>query len=90
MSAKQLCDALTAAGFDGDDPLDPESLEWAFLQGDDSRRVLAWVCARLRPGNALSATDLELYGPTPFPAKTLLNPVIVVAHAVPGGHWLWD
>ncbi|KAK3124637.1 hypothetical protein QOZ80_7BG0589760 [Eleusine coracana subsp. coracana] len=72
MSAKQLCDALAAAGFDGADPLDPESLEWAFLQGDDSRRMLAWVCARLRPANVLSATDLELYaseqppGPSTF------------------------
>ncbi|RLN35791.1 AUGMIN subunit 3-like isoform X1 [Panicum miliaceum] len=60
MSAKQLCDALAAAGFDGDGPLDPDSLEWAFLQGDDSRRMLAWVSARLRPGNVISATDLEL------------------------------
>ncbi|CAL5078762.1 unnamed protein product [Urochloa decumbens] len=71
MSAKQLCDALAAAGFDGDDPLDPESLEWAFLQGDDSRRVLAWVCARLRPGNALSATDLELYEQLEMEGKLL-------------------
>jgi hypothetical protein len=39
MSAKHLCDALSATGFDGADPLDPESLEWAFLQGDDSRRM---------------------------------------------------
>ncbi|CAN6180774.1 unnamed protein product [Urochloa humidicola] len=71
MSAKQLCDALAAAGFDGDDPLDPESLEWAFLQGDDSRLVLAWVCARLRPGNALSATDLELYEQLEMEGKLL-------------------
>ncbi|CAL5066739.1 unnamed protein product [Urochloa decumbens] len=71
MSAKQLCDALAAAGFDGDDPLDPESLEWAFLQGNDSRRVLAWVCARLRPGNALSATDLELYEQLEMEGKLL-------------------
>ena len=68
MSAKQLCDALAAAGFDGDGPLDPDSLEWAFLQGDDSRRMLAWISARLRPGNVISAADLELYGPR-FPLK---------------------
>jgi HAUS augmin-like complex subunit 3 len=67
MSAKHLCDALSATGFDGADPLDPESLEWAFLQGDDSRRMLAWVCARLRPANVLSATDLALYDPEPPP-----------------------
>ncbi|KAF8732082.1 hypothetical protein HU200_016042 [Digitaria exilis] len=71
MSAKQLCDALAAAGFDGDDPLDPDSLEWAFLQGDDSRRMLAWVCARLRPGNVLSATDLELYEQLEMEGKLL-------------------
>ncbi|KAJ1288045.1 hypothetical protein BS78_02G058500 [Paspalum vaginatum] len=71
MSAKQLCDALAAAGFDGDDPLDPESLEWAFLQGDDSRRMLAWVCARLRPGNVLSATDLALYEQLEIEGKLL-------------------
>jgi HAUS augmin-like complex subunit 3 len=63
MSAKQLCDALAVAGFDGGEPLDPESLDWAFLQGDDSRRVLAWIAARLRPANVLSASDLELYIP---------------------------
>jgi len=74
MSAKQLRDALAAAGFDGDDPLDAESLEWAFLQGEDSRRMLAWVCARLRPGNVLSATDLELYAP--IPAETLAPSLI--------------
>ncbi|XP_024317112.1 AUGMIN subunit 3 isoform X1 [Brachypodium distachyon] len=61
MSAKQLCDALAAAGFDGGDPLDPESLDWAFLQGDDSRRMFAWIASRLRPANVLSASDLELY-----------------------------
>ncbi|WVZ62185.1 hypothetical protein U9M48_011958 [Paspalum notatum var. saurae] len=71
MSAKQLCDALAAAGFDGDDPLDPESIEWAFLQGDDSRRMLAWVCARLRPGNVLSATDLALYEQLEIEGKLL-------------------
>ena len=65
MSAKQLCDALAAAGFDGEDSLDPESLDWAFLQGDDTRRVLAWIAARLRPANVLSASDLELYVPYP-------------------------
>jgi HAUS augmin-like complex subunit 3 len=66
MSAKQLCDALAVAGFDGGEPLDPESLDWAFLQGDDSRRVLAWIAARLRPANVLSASDLELYIPYPL------------------------
>ncbi|TVU41944.1 hypothetical protein EJB05_15505, partial [Eragrostis curvula] len=71
MSAKQLCDALAAAGFDGADPLDPDSLEWAFLQGDDSRRMLAWVCARLRPANVLSATDLELYEQLELEGKLL-------------------
>jgi len=78
MSAKQLCDALAAAGFDGDGPLDPDSLEWAFLQGDDSRRMLAWISARLRPGNVISATDLDLYGPPDSRrnARALVNPVI--------------
>ncbi|CAD6226471.1 unnamed protein product [Miscanthus lutarioriparius] len=71
MSAKQLRDALAAAGFDGDDPLDAESLEWAFLQGEVSRRMLAWVCARLRPGNVLSATDLELYEQLEMEGKLL-------------------
>ncbi|XP_021307830.1 AUGMIN subunit 3 isoform X2 [Sorghum bicolor] len=71
MSAKQLRDALAAAGFDGDDPLDAESLEWAFLQGEDSRRMLAWVGARLRPGNVLSATDLELYEQLEMEGKLL-------------------
>ncbi|XP_062189595.1 AUGMIN subunit 3-like isoform X2 [Phragmites australis] len=71
MSAKQLCDALAAAGFDSDVPLDPESLESAFLQGDDSRRMLAWVCARLRPANVLSATDLALYEQLEMEGKLL-------------------
>jgi len=59
MSAKQLCDALAAAGFDGDGPLDPDSLEWAFLQGDDSRRMLAWISARATssPPPTWSCTD---------------------------------
>uniref|UniRef100_A0A0E0Q4Z7 HAUS augmin-like complex subunit 3 N-terminal domain-containing protein n=1 Tax=Oryza rufipogon TaxID=4529 RepID=A0A0E0Q4Z7_ORYRU len=57
MSAAELCDALAAAGFDGDGPLDLDSLEWPFLQGDDARRLLAWVSSRLRPANVLSATD---------------------------------
>jgi len=71
MSAKQLCDALAAAGFDGDGPLDPDSLEWAFLQGDDSRRMLAWISARLRPGNVISATDLDLYEQLEMEGKLL-------------------
>ncbi|CAM0905552.1 unnamed protein product [Alopecurus aequalis] len=71
MSAKQLCDALAAAGFDGGDPLDPESLDWAFLQGDDSRRVLGWIAARLRPANVLSASDLELYEQLELEGKLL-------------------
>ncbi|KAL6880671.1 hypothetical protein ACP4OV_012236 [Aristida adscensionis] len=71
MSAEQLCDALAAAGFDGDGPLDPESLEWAFLQGEDSRRMLAWLCACLRPANVLSATDLELYEQLELEGKLL-------------------
>jgi HAUS augmin-like complex subunit 3 len=70
MSAKQLCDALAAAGFDSGDPLDPESLDWAFLQGDDSSRVLAWIAARLRRANVLSASDLDLSIPL-CPAKPL-------------------
>jgi hypothetical protein len=37
--------------------------------------MLAWVCARLRPGNVLSATDLELYGP--IPAETLSPSLIL-------------
>ncbi|KAK1682031.1 hypothetical protein QYE76_042879 [Lolium multiflorum] len=71
MSAKQLCDALAVAGFDGGEPLDPESLDWAFLQGDDSRRVLAWIAARLRPANVLSASDLELYEQLELEGKLL-------------------
>uniref|UniRef100_J3MJ28 HAUS augmin-like complex subunit 3 N-terminal domain-containing protein n=1 Tax=Oryza brachyantha TaxID=4533 RepID=J3MJ28_ORYBR len=61
MSATQLCDALSAAGFDGDGPLHPDSLEWPVLPGGDAHRLLAWVCSRLRPANVLSATDLMLY-----------------------------
>ncbi|XP_073364556.1 AUGMIN subunit 3 isoform X4 [Aegilops tauschii subsp. strangulata] len=71
MSAKQLCDALAAAGFDSGDPLDPESLDWAFLQGDDSSRVLAWIAARLRRANVLSASDLELYDQLELEGKLL-------------------
>ncbi|KAF0908916.1 hypothetical protein E2562_030213 [Oryza meyeriana var. granulata] len=71
MSAAQLCDALAAAGFDGDGPLDADSLEWPFLQGDDTRRLLAWVCSRLRPANVLSATDLALYEQLELEGKLL-------------------
>ncbi|KAL5197455.1 hypothetical protein ABZP36_000967 [Zizania latifolia] len=71
MSATQLCDALAAAGFDGDVPLDPDSLEWPFLQGDDTLRLLAWVCSRLRPANVLSATDLALYEQLELEGKVL-------------------
>ncbi|XP_044965889.1 AUGMIN subunit 3-like isoform X1 [Hordeum vulgare subsp. vulgare] len=71
MSAKQLCDALAAAGFDSGDPLDPESLDWAFLQEEDSCRVLAWIAARLRRANVLSASDLELYDQLELEGKLL-------------------
>uniref|UniRef100_A0ACD5ULW9 Uncharacterized protein n=1 Tax=Avena sativa TaxID=4498 RepID=A0ACD5ULW9_AVESA len=71
MSTKQLCDSLAAAGFEGGEPLDPESLDWAFLQGDDSRRVLAWIAARLRPANVLSTSDLELYDQLELEGKLL-------------------
>uniref|UniRef100_A0A453BKD0 HAUS augmin-like complex subunit 3 N-terminal domain-containing protein n=1 Tax=Aegilops tauschii subsp. strangulata TaxID=200361 RepID=A0A453BKD0_AEGTS len=45
MSAKQLCDALAAAGFDSGDPLDPESLDWAF----SSKETTPAACSRGSP-----------------------------------------
>uniref|UniRef100_A0A0D3GN44 HAUS augmin-like complex subunit 3 N-terminal domain-containing protein n=1 Tax=Oryza barthii TaxID=65489 RepID=A0A0D3GN44_9ORYZ len=71
MSAAELCDALAAAGFDGDGPLDLDSLEWPFLQGDDARRLIAWVSSRLLPANVLSATDLALYEQLELEGKLL-------------------
>uniref|UniRef100_A0A0D9WWA8 HAUS augmin-like complex subunit 3 N-terminal domain-containing protein n=1 Tax=Leersia perrieri TaxID=77586 RepID=A0A0D9WWA8_9ORYZ len=71
-AAAQLCDALAAAGFDGGDgALDADSLEWPFLQGDDTRRLLAWLSSRLRPANVLSATDLALYEELELEGKLL-------------------
>uniref|UniRef100_A0A0D9WWA9 HAUS augmin-like complex subunit 3 N-terminal domain-containing protein n=1 Tax=Leersia perrieri TaxID=77586 RepID=A0A0D9WWA9_9ORYZ len=77
-AAAQLCDALAAAGFDGGDgALDADSLEWPFLQGDDTRRLLAWLSSRLRPANVLSATDLALYEELELEGKLLeMNSVL--------------
>uniref|UniRef100_A0A453BK76 HAUS augmin-like complex subunit 3 N-terminal domain-containing protein n=2 Tax=Aegilops tauschii subsp. strangulata TaxID=200361 RepID=A0A453BK76_AEGTS len=41
------------------------------LQGDDSSRVLAWIAARLRRANVLSASDLELYDQLELEGKLL-------------------
>ncbi|KAL9252248.1 AUGMIN subunit 3-like protein [Drosera capensis] len=48
MSGTKLCSLLSELGFEGH--LDPDSFEWPF-QYDDSRAVLEWICASLRPSN---------------------------------------
>ncbi|KAL9275219.1 AUGMIN subunit 3-like protein [Drosera capensis] len=58
MSGTQLCSLLSELGFEGH--LDPDSFEWPF-QYDDSRAVLEWICASLRPSNVLSVTELSQY-----------------------------
>lgn len=58
MSGTKLCSLLSELGFDGH--LDPDSFEWPF-QYDDSRAVLEWICASLRPSNVLSVTELSQY-----------------------------
>lgn len=57
MSGAALCAALTELGFDGEDPLDADALEWPF-QYEEARPLLAWICSCLRPSNVLSPSHL--------------------------------
>ncbi|CAN6221854.1 unnamed protein product [Urochloa humidicola] len=60
MSGAALCAALTELGFDGEDPLDADALEWPF-QYEEARPLLAWICSCLRPSNVLSPSHLAQY-----------------------------
>ncbi|KAG8077128.1 hypothetical protein GUJ93_ZPchr0006g41739 [Zizania palustris] len=60
MSGAALCAALTELGFDGEDPLDADALEWPF-QYEEARPLLAWICSFLRPSNVLSPSHLAQY-----------------------------
>ncbi|CAL5051485.1 unnamed protein product [Urochloa decumbens] len=60
MSGAALCTALTELGFDGEDPLDADALEWPF-QYEEARPLLAWICSCLRPSNVLSPSHLAQY-----------------------------
>ncbi|KAG2604694.1 AUGMIN subunit 3-like [Panicum virgatum] len=60
MSGAALCAALTELGFDGEDPLDADALEWPF-QYEEARPLLAWICSCLRPSNVLSLSHLAQY-----------------------------
>lgn len=60
MSGAALCAALTELGFDGEDPLDADALEWPF-QYEEARPLLAWICSCLRPSNVLSPSHLSQY-----------------------------
>jgi hypothetical protein len=57
MSGAALCAALMELGFDGEDPLDANALEWPF-QYEEARPLLAWICSCLRPSNVLSPSHL--------------------------------
>jgi hypothetical protein len=57
MSGAALCAALTELGFDGEDSLDADALEWPF-QYEEARPLLAWICSCLRPSNVLSPSHL--------------------------------
>ncbi|PNT76325.1 hypothetical protein BRADI_1g47080v3 [Brachypodium distachyon] len=60
MSGAALCAVLTELGFDGEDPLDADALEWPF-QYEEARPLLAWICSCLRPSNVLSPSHLSQY-----------------------------
>ncbi|KAJ1258347.1 hypothetical protein BS78_10G068300 [Paspalum vaginatum] len=60
MSGAALCAALTELGFDGEDPLDADALEWPF-QYEEARPLLTWICSCLRPSNVLSPSHLAQY-----------------------------
>ncbi|KAL5562204.1 hypothetical protein UlMin_031951 [Ulmus minor] len=61
MSASRLCELLGELGYEGGEPLDPDSFDWPF-RFDDARPILDWICSSLRPSNVLSLSELSQYG----------------------------
>ncbi|XP_020217522.1 AUGMIN subunit 3 isoform X2 [Cajanus cajan] len=60
MSGARLCTLLGELGYEGWEALDPDSFEWPF-QYEDTRPLLHWICANLRPSNVLSLSELSQY-----------------------------
>lgn len=59
MSGASLCSLLEELGYDGWQDLDADSFEWPY-QYDETGPLLDWLCANLRPSNALTAEEAVL------------------------------
>lgn len=70
MSGASLCSLLEELGYDGWQDLDADSFEWPY-QYDETGPLLDWLCANLRPSNALTAEEAVLYNALKAEGKLL-------------------